>query len=124
MRSRYFMPLFSLFLGALVFTAFALGGEMTSALATLPLFIGIAALFFFARRSDTIQGLGGPRRDERWALIDLTATAGAGVVLMVVVIGAWLYEIANGQDGSPYAQLCAVAGLAYIVAVAILRVRS
>jgi hypothetical protein len=39
------------------------------------------------------------------------------------VIGCWLVEIAKGRDGSPYGQLGAVAGLAYVVAVAILRVR-
>lgn len=123
MRSRFFMPLFSLFLGALVFTAFAIGGDITTGLFSAPIFVVMAALFFFARRSETIQGLGGPGRDERWAMIDLTATAAAGGVLVVVVIGAWLYEVANGQDGSPYSQLGAVAGLAYIVAVAVLRAR-
>jgi hypothetical protein len=123
MRNRYFMPLFSLFLGALVFTAFAIGGDLTSGLFAIPLFVGIAAVFFFARRSETIQGLGGPGRDERWAMIDLTATAATGAVLIAVVIGAWLVEIAKGHDGSPYGQLGAIAGLAYIVSVAILRVR-
>jgi hypothetical protein len=123
MRSRYFMPLFSLFLGAIVFTAVAIGGDLTGALLTLPIFVGLAALFFFARRSETIQGLGGPGRDERWAMIDLTATAATGIVLITVIIGAWLYEIARGHDGSPYGQLGAVAGVAYIVAIAILRVR-
>jgi hypothetical protein len=123
MRSRYFMPLFTLFLGALVFTAFAIGGDLTNGLFAIPLFVGIAAVFFFARRNETIQGLGGPGRDERWALIDLTATAATGAVLIAVVIGCWLVEIAKGHDGSPYGQLGAVAGLAYILAVAILRKR-
>jgi hypothetical protein len=123
MRSRYFMPLFSLFLGALVLGAFAIGGDVTNGLFAIPLFVGIAAVFFFARRSETIQGLGGPGRDERWALIDLTATAAAGAVLIAVVIGCWLVEIAKGHDGNPYGLLGAVAGLAYIVAVAILRTR-
>ena len=123
MRNRYFMPLFSLFLGALVFTAFAIGGDVTNGLFAIPLFVGIAAVFFFARRNETIQGLGGPGRDERWAMIDLTATAAAGAVLIAVVIGCWLVEIAKGHDGNPYGLLGAVAGLAYIVAVAILRTR-
>ena len=123
MRNRYFMPLFSLFLGALVFTAFAIGGDVTNGLFAIPLFVGIAAVFFFARRNETIQGLGGPGRDERWAMIDLTATAAAGAVLILVVIGCWLVEIAKGHDGNPYGLLGAVAGLAYIVAVAILRTR-
>ena len=123
MRSRYFMPLFTLFLGALVFTAFAIGGDLTNGLFAIPLFVGIAAVFFFARRNETIQGLGGPGRDERWAMIDLTATAATGAVLIAVVIGCWLVEIAKGYDGSPYGQLGAIAGLAYILTVAILRKR-
>ena len=123
MRSRYFMPLFTLFLGALVFTAFAIGGDLTNGLFAIPLFVGIAAVFFFARRNETIQGLGGPGRDERWAMIDLTATAATGAVLIAVVIGCWLVEIAKGHDGSPYGQLGAIAGLAYILTVAILRKR-
>jgi hypothetical protein len=124
MRSRYFMPLFSLFMGALVFAALAIGGDMTGALMSVPVFVGLAAVFFFARRSETVQGLGGPGRDERWAMIDLTATAATGAVLIAVIIGCWLYEVAKGHDGSPYGQLGAVAGLVYIVAVAILRLRS
>jgi hypothetical protein len=123
MRNRYFMPLFSLFMCALVLAAFAIGGDVTNGLFAIPLFVGIAAVFFFARRNETIQGLGGPGRDERWAMIDLSATAAAGAVLIAVVIGCWLVEIAKGQDGSPYSQLGAVAGIAYIVAVAILRKR-
>jgi hypothetical protein len=57
-------------------------------------------------------------------MIDIHATALAGLVLIVVVIGAWLYEIANGRDGNPFTWLGAVGGLAYILAVAILRARS
>ena len=124
MRSRYFMPLFTLFLGALVFTAFAIGGDLTNGLFAIPLFVGIAAVFFFARRNETIQGLGGPGRDERWERIDVHATALTGLVLILVIIGAWLVEIAQGRDGSPYSQLGFVGGLAYVLAVALLRRRS
>jgi len=123
MRSRYFMPLFSLFMGALVFAAFAIGGDVKNGLFAISLFGVIAAVFFFARKNETVQGLGGPGRDERWAMIDLTATAATGAVLIAVVIGCWLVEIAKGHDGSPYGQLGAVAGLAYILAVAVLRIR-
>ena len=123
MRSRYFMPLFTLFMGALVFAAFAIGGDVKNGLFAIPLFGVIAAVFFFARKNETVQGLGGPGRDERWAMIDLTATAATGAVLIAVVIGCWLVEIAKGHDGSPYGQLGAIAGLAYILAVAILRKR-
>jgi hypothetical protein len=123
MRNRAFMPLFSLFLGALVLGAFAIGGNTTAGLICFAIFVVLAAVFLFARGSETVQGLGGPGRDERWALIDLTATAMAGGVLIFVLTGCWLYEIANGRDGNPYGALMAVSGVAYLVAVAILRIR-
>jgi hypothetical protein len=80
--------------------------------------------YFGARRSETISGLGGPGRDERWERIDIHATALAGIVIITVIIGAWLVEVAQGHDGSPYTQLGAIGGLAYVLAVALLRWRS
>ena len=123
-RSRWWMPTFSLALGALMFGAFAIGGDAGEGVFAFGVMAALAALFYFGRRSDTLQGLGGPGRDERWAMIDLQASAAAGLVLISVVIGAWLYEIAAGRDGSPYGALGAVAGLAYILAVVVLRRRS
>ena len=41
-----------------------------------------------------------------------------------MIIGAFLYESPSGEDGSPYAQLGAIGGLAYVLAVAVLRWRS
>ena len=57
-------------------------------------------------------------------MIDLHATALTGLVLIAVIIGAYLVEIASGGDESPYAALGAVGGVAYIVIVAVLRHRS
>jgi hypothetical protein len=118
------MPTFSLGLGGLMFGAWAIAGDAAEGVFAFGVMAALAALFFFGRRSDTLQGLGGPGRDERWAMIDLQASAAAGLVLITVVIGAWLYEIASGRDGSPYGALGAVAGVAYVVAVAVLRRRS
>ncbi len=125
MTSRWSMPLFSLALGAVMFAAFAIGGSPGEGAGAFAVMAAMAALFGFgARRSETLAGLGGPGRDERWAMIDLRATAASGLVLILVVIGAWLYEVANGRDGEPYAQLGAIAGLAYVVAVAAARFRA
>jgi hypothetical protein len=125
MTSRWFMPLFSLALGAIMFAAFAIGGSPGEGAGAFAVMAAMAALFGFgARRSETLAGLGGPGRDERWAMIDLRATAASGLVLILVVIGAWLYEVANGRDGEPYAQLGAIAGLAYVLAVAVARFRA
>ena len=51
---------------------------------------------------------GGDGRDERFRQIDLAATAIAGIVVITVIIGAFLVEVARGHDGSPYAALGAV----------------
>ena len=123
-RSRWWMPAFSLGLGAAIFVAFAIGGDPGEGVFGFGVMAALAALFFFGGRSETLSGLGGPGRDERWESIDLRASAFAGLVTITAIIGAWLWEIAHGDDGSPYGQLGAVAGIAYIVGVAILRRRS
>ncbi len=123
-RSRWWMPAFSLALGGVMLAAFAIGdrpGEGVKALAVMTV---VGALFLFGRGSDTLQGLGGPGRDERWASIDLKATSFTGLVTIAVILGAWLYEVADGRDGSPYGQLASVAGVSYILAVVVLRHRS
>ena len=124
-RTRWFMPAFCAFLAALIFTAFAIGGNAgDGALSAAVLLLAGAAFYFGARRSETVAGLGGPGRDERWQHIDVHASALTGLVLICVIIGAWLVEIAQGKDGSPYTQLGAIGGLAYVLAVALLRWRS
>ena len=123
-RSKSWMPLFSLFLGGLILAAMWVGGNPREGVFGFALLAAVGALFFFGKRSETLQGLGGPGRDERWAMIDIHATALSGLVTLVVLIGAWLWELAHGRDGGPYGQIMAVAGLAYIVSVVFLRWRS
>jgi hypothetical protein len=123
-RTRWWMPAFSLFLGLLMLGAFWIGDEPGQGVISLGIMTALAALFFFGHRSETVRALGGPGRDERWAMIDVRATALAGSVLVAVIIGAFLVEVASGRDGSPYAALGAVGGLAYVVAVVVLRARS
>ena len=124
MRSRWFMPAFSLFLGALMFGAFAIAGNPGQGAISFGIMAALAAVFAFGGRSETIAGIGGPGRDERWELLDLRATAFAGGVVVVTVIASFLIEIARGNDGSPYALIGAIGGLAYVVAVGWLRMRS
>ena len=123
--TRWFMPTFSLFIGALMLAAFWIGGEPGQGLLSLGVMAFVAALFFIgSRRSETLAGLGGTARDERWERIDTHATALAGLVLVLVIIGAFLVEVAQGRDGSPYSALGAIGGVAYIAAIAFLRWRS
>ena len=119
-RTRWFMPVFCAVLGVITAVALELGGQRSSALFSLILFAVIAAALTFGGRSETVRQMRGDGRDERWARIDLAATAIAGTVLIVVIIAACFYEWANGRDGSPYTQLGALAGVSYLVALVIL----
>ena len=122
-RSRWFLPLFSLGLGGVVLLASWLGGQLVVGvygLVVLAVF-GLLVLLLTGR-SETIRGLT-VGRDERFAQIDLRATAVAGLVLTITVIVAWLVDIARGHSGSPYGWLAAIGGLAYILAIAFFRWR-
>jgi hypothetical protein len=44
--------------------------------------------------------------------------------VICAIIGMCLWEWAHGRDGAPYAQLGAIGGVTYAVALAVLRLRS
>jgi hypothetical protein len=117
------LPLFSLGLGVVVLTVSWVGGSLGSGLVSLAILAGFGLFILLAGRSETIRGLRGDGRDERFAQIDLRATAVAGLVLIVTLIVAGLTEIAQGHSGSPYTWLCAIGGLSYALAVALFRWR-
>ena len=74
-------------------------------------------------RSETIRGLRGDGRDERFRRIDIHATAVAGLAVIIAIIIAVVIELARGHSGSPYAWLGATFGLTYLVAIVIFRIR-
>ena len=122
-RSKWFLPSFSLALGLVMLAVSWLGGNLGEGLISLAVLAGFGLLILLAGRSETIRGLRGDGRDERFAQIDLRATAVAGLVLITTLIVVWLVEIAQGHSGSPYDWLCAIGGLAYLLAVAFFRWR-
>ena len=123
-RSRWAMPAVCLALGLAFLVAGLLGDDAGSGVGGLVSMsvVGIAILAL-TPRSETVAGLGGPGRDERWAAIDVRATASTGMVLIAVILGAFFYELATGRDGEPWSQLGAVGGVAYVVSIALLRRR-
>jgi len=123
-RSRWWMPSLCLLIGLVMLGAFVIGGDAGQGLAAFAVMAALGAVFLLGTRSETLQGIGGPGRDERWAMIDVHATALTGMVLILIIIGAFVVEVARGEDGSPWSQLGAVGGLTYIVLVVILRRRS
>jgi len=89
-RSRWFTPLVCLAFG-IVLLAFGL------------------ILLLLTSRSGTVRGLT-VGRGERFAQLDLRATALAGLVVLVAAIVGWLIAAARGQNGRPYDWLLAAGG--------------
>jgi len=110
-------------LGGFVLLAAWLGGHLAIGLIGLGIMAAFGLFVAAAGRSETVRGLRGDGRDERFAQIDLRATAVSGLALITAVIVAFLVEVARGHSGAPYTWLGALAGLTYIVAVACLRWR-
>jgi len=100
-----------------------LGGQLVTGLIGLVVMACFGLVIAVSGRSETIRGLRGDARDERFAQIDLRATAATGLVLIVVLVVAFLVEVARGHSGNPYAWLGAIAGLTYALSVAVLRWR-
>jgi len=122
-RSKWFLPAFSLVLGLVMLAVSWLGGSLGQGLISLAVLAGFGLIVLLAGRSETVRGLRGDGRDERFAQIDLQATALSGLAVIVALIVAWLVATARGQSGSPYGWPLAIAGLTYLLAVAWFRWR-
>jgi len=122
-RSKWFVPSFSLVIGLVILVVSWLGGHPADGAISLAIMVVFGLVVLLAGRSETIRGLRGDGRDERFAQIDLQATAAAGLALIVALIVAWLVAMARGQSGSPYGWLLAIAGLAYVLTVVYFRWR-
>jgi hypothetical protein len=122
-RSKWFLPAFSLVLGLVMLAVSWLGGSLGQGVISLAVLAAFGLIILLAGRSETVRGLRGDGRDERFAQIDLQATALSGLAVIVALIVAWLVATARGQSGSPYDWLLAIGGLAYLLAVAWFRWR-
>jgi hypothetical protein len=123
-KSKWLVPLFSVALGVVVFVAQSIGGDPKSGLGSLAIMTAFGALVLFGGRSETIRGLRGDGRDERFRQIDIHATAIAGLAVITAIIVAFVVELARGHNGSPYTWLGAIGGLAYLIAIVAFRLRS
>ena len=122
-RSKWFVPLFAVALGITMFVAQWIGGNPLSGLGSLAIMTAFGTLILLGGRSETIRGLRGDGRDERFRQIDIHATAIAGLAVITAIIVAFVAELARGHNGSPYAWLGAIAGLAYLIAIIVFRLR-
>jgi hypothetical protein len=124
LRSKWTQPLFCVFLGACCFVALWAGGRPGDGVIAFVLLCAFGLAVLLGGRSDLVRGLRGDGRDEYWQRIDVHATALAGHVTVGAIIVMCFWEWAHGHDGTPYTQLGALAGIAYLVSVGLLRWRS
>ena len=116
-RSRWVMPGVAVALGGVFLAAQWIGGDPTGGLVSFAIMAVFAAVLVAARgpkrrRCDHAPaGPGRASQEHRPA-----ATAFAGIVVITIIIVAVMVQLARGEDPSPYAQLGAVGGIAYLVA--------
>ena len=122
-KSKWFVPLFAVALGLVVFAAQWIGGDPGSGLESLGIMTAVGALFLLGGRSETIRGLRGDGRDERFRQIDIHATALAGLAVILAIIVAFIVELAKGHSGTTYGWLGAIGGITYLVAIVVFRIR-
>jgi hypothetical protein len=123
-KTKWFLPLFSVGLGLVFLAALWAGGDRRGGFEALAVMAGLGLLVLAGGRSELIRGLRGDGRDEYWQRLDIHATVLAGNVAIGLIIGMCVWEWAHGRDGTPYAQLGAITGIAYVIAIGALRWRS
>jgi Na+/H+ antiporter NhaD/arsenite permease-like protein len=115
MTMRLAVPVTAVVLGAAAWAAQAIGGDFRGGAVSFAILAAYAAVVFaFSTRSDIARVLAGNAPDERYRAIDQRALAGTGLVLILFVIGGFLWEQAHGRSGMPYTLMGAVAALAYL----------
>ena len=122
-RSRFFTPAVAVAFGIAMLVAQWIGGDPRNGLLSLAVMTGFGLLILLGGRSETVRGLRGDGRDERFRVMDIRATAFAGSFLIAVILIAFLVDIARGNDGAPYNWLGAITAIAYLAAIVTLRVR-
>ena len=123
-KIRWAVPVTAVVIGVGYLVAGIAGHRVGFGVFGLILMLVVGVAFVLAGRvSETFAGLA-DRRDERINQIDQRAVTLAGGVVLLAVIVMFMVSIARGQDGSPYYQLGALAGVSYAIALIYFRIHS
>jgi uncharacterized membrane protein len=113
-----------LLLGAAVFVAFAIGGDLGSAFISAGIVVAFVLFVHFGRRrSQALEVMGG-LGDERTRHLYTGATAFAGSVMAFVLPGWWLVTVAQGDPNETLSALCAIFAVVWVGAAIVLPRRS
>jgi hypothetical protein len=103
-----------------VFVAFTIGGDPVDGLIGAAVVFGFLLLVLYGRRrSDTLDVMSGIG-DERSQQLYTRAVAFAGSVMSLVLPIWWLVTIAQGEPNNVLGICCAIFGVTFIGAVAVL----
>jgi hypothetical protein len=122
--TRWGVPLLCLFLGVAYMVVFWLSGNPVAGIGPFAIMVLYGMLLFFGGRSDLLRVLRGQPPDERYATLNLRATAFAGLATICAVLGLGFYEISQGRYDTPYAFIGAIAAVAYVGSLLVLGRRS
>ncbi len=123
MRSKWTLPGLSLVIGLVYLGSEVIGGRPLLGVEMFGIMAVAGAAILLGGRSETIRGLRGDGRDERFATLDTRATANTALVIILALLAGFAFEIAHGRSGMQYVWPCAVGGLTYIASVIYLRIR-
>jgi hypothetical protein len=115
---------FLLMPGAALAVAAWIGGEPYLAVMVFALFLVCSVvMYLWSGRGGDVAALLRVQGDERQKLIDLRATAVAAGTVLVFCLAGMVVDLARGGAGNPWALICAVGGVSYSVALAVIRHR-
>lgn len=101
-QSWQLLPLIYLVLGGVILVAQAIDGEVASGLVWFAIFAVISGIYAFGGRFDVIKQARGDLEDERDVAINTRAMAAVGLVFVVLLTGCIVFELARGNNPSPY----------------------
>jgi len=123
-NSKWAVPVLCLIFGVAYLAAFWIGGNPVAGVGPFAIMVGYGLLLLLGGRSEIVRTLRAQPSDEMWKSFDVRASLFSFFVLIAVLIGTGLYEIARGQDAQPYALLCLAGGASYVAALIWFRLRS
>lgn len=82
--------------------------------------VGCVLSYLWSRGRGDVPAIMRLSGDERQRLIDIRATAFAGLATLLFCLGGAVVDLAGGGTGNPWALICGVGGASYAVAVAVL----
>ena len=111
-------------LGFVILAARIKDGHTADGLIWFGVMAAIAAIYGFGGRFDLIRQARGELSDEREVSISTNAMAATGTALVVVLTLCIAWELAQGNNPTPYSTLMAVGGIVYIASLVVSRFRS